>query len=543
MSELRHPTREQIDLFILGERDQIPVAELEAHFARCDRCANELSRQARLESELAEVASAASFCPSCERLSEDPRCAHCGCAIEPGGYRVLKVLVQTPHGRVYLARGPDGRRVALKELVFTQVPSLSMVESFEREGRILQQLRHPRIPKFHGTFTDGDGVHTRLYLAQEYVDGESLLAVMARQRFHEDEVILFARGILEILVYLQGLSPSVFHRDIKPSNLILRPRGDVVLVDFGSARDHGATAGGTLAGTFGYMPMEQLVGVVGPTSDLFALGATMCHLLSRTPPWKLFESGFNASKMTISPAFKKFLAKMTAPKADARFANAAEALDALNALRSKRDKNWGAAAKKAAPILAGLTAIAVAGATGFYATTKQNVPVERWTPPTVIQAVQPADRVQPAERAEPAEPVPPVEPVRPIQPIQPIRPVRPVQPIQPVRPLEVPPALRPNPQPRPRLSDFPADRRARAREVLTAARRALMNGEMMTAEEGFKECLKLAELPECHRNLGVLYAQIKDTTQSIKHYRKYLEISPNAQDADYIRGIVEGSQQ
>lgn len=88
----------------------------------------------------------------------------------------------------------------------------------------------------------------------------------------------------------------------------------------------------------------------------------------------------------------------------------------------------------------------------------------------------------------------------------------------------------------------PADRRAKAREVSTRARAALMNGEMTTAEEGFKECLKLAELPECHRNLGVLYAQIKDTAQSIKHYRKYLEISPNAQDADYIRGIVEGSQ-
>src|SRR5689334_17557150 len=105
MTELRHPTKEQIELFILGDREQIPVAELEAHFSRCDRCAGELERQARLELELGEVANAASFCPSCERMTDEPRCPHCGCALEPGGYRVDSVLVQTPHGRIYLARG------------------------------------------------------------------------------------------------------------------------------------------------------------------------------------------------------------------------------------------------------------------------------------------------------------------------------------------------------------------------------------------------------------------------------------------------------
>lgn len=87
----------------------------------------------------------------------------------------------------------------------------------------------------------------------------------------------------------------------------------------------------------------------------------------------------------------------------------------------------------------------------------------------------------------------------------------------------------------------PAQNRARARELANSARKALMSGDLTTAEEGFKECLRLAELPECYRNLGVLYAQQKDTDKSIKFYRKYLEISPNAQDADYIRGMIEGS--
>jgi serine/threonine protein kinase len=542
MTELQHPTQEQIDLFILGDRETIPANELEAHFARCDRCSEELTRQAQLESELREVAHSASFCPSCERISDDPRCGHCGCALEPGGYRVQTVLVQTPHGRVYLARSPEGRRVALKELVFTQAPSLAMIEAFEREGRILQQLRHPRIPRFYGTFTEGEGVNTRLYLAQEYIDGESLATAISKRRFDEDEVTRIARGVLEILCYLQGLSPPVFHRDIKPSNLIYRPGGSIVLVDFGSAREHGATAAGTLAGTFGYMPLEQMVGVVDATSDLYALGATMCHLLSRTPPWKLFESGFSSSNMTISNAMKKFLAKMTAQKPEGRFSGATEALDALEKLKARARPGGEHGPFKGGLILAFAGAVALAAGGGYLTAWSSHV-----APETVIKVVEVVKPNPAAQFVPPVPPVPPVQPVQPVQPVRPVQPVQPVDPVDPIDPVDLPDRLSPSRRvakvsPNVKLPSAAAEKRARAKDIAKKARASLISGDMATAEEGLKECLRLADLPECYRNLGVLYAAIKDTQSSIKYYRKYLELEPNGQDADYIRGLLEGAE-
>lgn len=87
------------------------------------------------------------------------------------------------------------------------------------------------------------------------------------------------------------------------------------------------------------------------------------------------------------------------------------------------------------------------------------------------------------------------------------------------------------------------DQRKSARDVAAKARAALMNGDLTTAEELLKECLKLTELPECYRNLGVVYAQMSDSERSIKFYKKYLELQPNANDADYIRSIIESAPQ
>ena len=79
----------------------------------------------------------------------------------------------------------------------------------------------------------------------------------------------------------------MYHRDIKPSNIVLRSSGITpVLVDFGGVL-HGwrlSTGGATVIGTFGYMPPEQLLGQVSPASDLYALGATLLHLVTGKSP-------------------------------------------------------------------------------------------------------------------------------------------------------------------------------------------------------------------------------------------------------------------
>ena len=82
----------------------------------------------------------------------------------------------------------------------------------------------------------------------------------------------------------------VIHRDIKPANLIRRADGTIALVDFGAAHVQGTTAGSTSIGTFGYMPIEQLAGIVDATTDVYALGASLLHLLTRREPWRLAQN-------------------------------------------------------------------------------------------------------------------------------------------------------------------------------------------------------------------------------------------------------------
>jgi serine/threonine-protein kinase len=236
---------------------------------------------------------------------------------------------------MYVAVGPEGRKVALKELVFATVPSVQQIDAFEREAAVLRQLDHADIPRFVASFQVGQGVHARLYLAQEYVEGRTLADALGEHRFSEYEADSLARRVLAILRYLHGLSPRLLHRDIKPSNIIARPDGSIALVDFGAARDLAAdqTHRATLVGTFGYMPPEQLGGTVSPSSDLYALGATLVHLLSRKPPSELLNAQMElefSRAVRVSPRFREFLRRLVARDPAERFRSAQDALDALD---------------------------------------------------------------------------------------------------------------------------------------------------------------------------------------------------------------------
>jgi serine/threonine protein kinase len=268
------------------------------------------------------------FCPGCERPGAEPRCAFCGVARAPAGFAVERVLAQGPHGRVYRARSPEGDSVALKELQFASVPGAQQIDAFEREAATLKTLHHPRIPRFVASFSEGDGVHLRLYLAAEFIDGEPLSARIARGALSEPELREVAAQVLRVLAYLHEL--GVLHRDIKPDNLIVRPGGEVVLVDFGSARrlSGSRTHGSTLVGTFGYMPTEQLGGTVDATSDLYALGATLLHAGTAKPPGELLSSEFSLRVPANAP-LRDLIARLVQPRRERRLRSAKAALDAL----------------------------------------------------------------------------------------------------------------------------------------------------------------------------------------------------------------------
>ena len=258
-----------------------------------------------------------------------------------GRYELLQQIGQGGQAKTYLAiDGSSHQKVALKQLDLRRADNWKAIELFEREARVLEQLSHPSIPAYFDAFhlRDDQSGEEHFFLVQEFVDGQSLKELIDRGfRLDEEEVRDFLIELLEVLDYLHGLSPAVIHRDIKPSNIIRRPDGSLALIDFGAVQAvlPGEKGASTVVGTSGYMPLEQLMGRALPATDLYALGATVIHLLSHRHPADLpvramalqFHDFIN-----VSPAFETLLEKMTAPHLEDRFSSASDLRRALDHL-------------------------------------------------------------------------------------------------------------------------------------------------------------------------------------------------------------------
>ena len=205
---------------------------------------------------------------------------------------------------------------------------------FEREARVLLDLRHPQIPTMQAYFEE----EGRFYLVQDFVDGETLDERLRRDtRLPEVEVRRIVESLLEVLAYLHGRTPPVIHRDIKPANIMLGANGTVYLIDFGAVRE--AVGGapeeqGTSIGTAGYTPREQAVGRPRPSSDLYALGATALEAVTGLHPleWHSARTGKLdwKGRVSCSDAFEAFLDGMLADVQE-RFDSAERARTALRA--------------------------------------------------------------------------------------------------------------------------------------------------------------------------------------------------------------------
>jgi serine/threonine protein kinase len=204
-------------------------------------------------------------------------------------YEVIKVLGVGGMGAVYLTQDLRftgiKRLCALKEMISLDTdPGVRRltVEAFTREANLLVQLRHPGIPQIYDFFTD----NVRSYLAMEYVEGEDLENVLENTEgmLVEDLVLDWAIQICDVLIYLHGQDPPIIFRDFKPSNVMLRANNKIALIDFGIAKAFEAGQKGTMIGTQGYSPPEQYKGNAEPRGDIYALGATLHHLLTKRDP-------------------------------------------------------------------------------------------------------------------------------------------------------------------------------------------------------------------------------------------------------------------
>lgn len=215
-----------------------------------------------------------------------------GAQLQNGRYVIEKVLGQGGMGAALLAKDTRiyDKLVVIKELITESVDPAERQEdirNFEQEVKILVDLDHPLVTKVTDHFQEG----SHYFMVQDYVAGENLEERIERihQPMPEQEVLIYASQLLDILDYLEAHRPPIVHRDIKPANIIIGAKDKRAhLVDFGIARAdvarHARRKQTSALGTPGYAPPEQYSGNADARSDLYALAATMHHLLTNRDP-------------------------------------------------------------------------------------------------------------------------------------------------------------------------------------------------------------------------------------------------------------------
>lgn len=211
-------------------------------------------------------------------------------AVLQGRYQVESILGIGGMSVVYKGRDLRFKHVdrfcAIKEMIDYSPDSqtrLITLKNFEREASLLATLNHPAIPKIYDYFAEGG----RIYLILEFVEGENLEKILeaAPGPLEEEQVVRWAIQICDVLSYLHNHQPEpIVFRDMKPSNVMINLNERIVLIDFGIARIFELDQKGTMIGTEGYSPPEQYRGVADPRGDVYALGATMHHLLTKSNP-------------------------------------------------------------------------------------------------------------------------------------------------------------------------------------------------------------------------------------------------------------------
>jgi outer membrane protein assembly factor BamB len=259
-----------------------------------------------------------------------------------GRFKITGVLGVGGMGSVYLARDMHfptvNRQVAVKEMLnLASDPNLRdmTLRNFEREANILAELSHPAIPKIYDYFSSKD----RAYLVMEYIVGKDLeVLINSQPDFLPYEMVRkWAIELCDVLSYLHTRPEPVVFRDVKPSNIMIEGQGSVRLIDFGIAKTFQMNQKGTMIGTEGYSPPEQYRGEASPAGDIYAVGATLHHVLTRRdprlePPFSFIERPIRGLNPKVPPEFETIVMRALAYEPSARFPSAAAMRDAMENL-------------------------------------------------------------------------------------------------------------------------------------------------------------------------------------------------------------------
>lgn len=242
-----------------------------------------------------------SYCinPRCHRrhnhLEGATQCQNCSCSLLIcDRYRLVKPLRELYElNTTEIFEVDDRGTTKVMKVLNSDRPKL--VRLFEQEAQILQRLHHPGIPQVDAYFvlSLNDDTQKLHCLVMEKIEGQNLKQYLEENgSISETTAIDWLKQLLIILAQVHG--EKLLHRDIKPSNIMLRPNGQLVLIDFGTVRELTRTyisklgwSDVTQVYSVGYTPTEQIEGQAVVESDFFALGRTFVHLLTGIYPAEL----------------------------------------------------------------------------------------------------------------------------------------------------------------------------------------------------------------------------------------------------------------
>lgn len=251
-----------------------------------------------------------------------------------GKYKILNKVGQGGMSVVYLAMNEKANKQwAVKEVRKDGVLDFESVkQGLVAETDILKKLSHPNLP----SIIDVIDTDESFIIIMDYIQGNSLNKALEEFGAQPQEnVIEWAKQLCDVLGYLHSRQPPIIYRDMKPANIMLKPDGNVTLIDFGTAREFKEKnlADTTCLGTVGYAAPEQFggMGQTDARTDIYCLGATLYHLVTGMnpcePPYEI--KPIREINPTLSSGLERIIQKCTQRDPNDRYQSAAEMMYAL----------------------------------------------------------------------------------------------------------------------------------------------------------------------------------------------------------------------
>lgn len=291
-----------------------------------------------------------------------------------GKYKILNVVGKGGMSVVYLAMNERANKQwAIKEVRKDGMQSFEVVkQNLVAETDLLKKLNHPHLPSIIDVIDCDD----TFLIVMDYIEGNPLSkALETSGAQNQDDVIEWAKQLCDVLGYLHSRKPPIIYRDMKPSNVMLKPDGNVMLIDFGTAREfkYSSVADTTCLGTQGYAAPEQFGGhgQTDARTDIYCLGATMYHLVTghnpATPPYEMYP--IRQWNPMLSSGLEEIILKCTQRNPEDRYQSCAELLYALDHYRDLDIENKKVQSFKWKTFLASfiMTIVMLVGTIGFSA--------------------------------------------------------------------------------------------------------------------------------------------------------------------------------